>query len=382
MRRETIVLHVITGLSQGGAENVLYKLLSATGQEHFKPCVLSLGDGGIYAEKISALGIPVHSLGMRPSLMSPMGYVRLRRMVRKLQPHLLHGWMYHGALAALLVGQGRPVIGAVRSALHDVQNEKFLTRQIITALGRISSRATRIVYCSHISRQQHEQIGYDLAKGMVIPNGFDCDRFCPAADQRNLLRTKLGLATDAFVVGHLGRYHPVKDHSCLLQAFAHISDSIPNACLVMAGANVCAENTKLRQEIEALGLSRNAHLLGRQDNVPKLINGFDILVNSSRSEAFPNVLGEAMACGIPCVATDVGDSAYIIGNSGVIVPPCKPEALAAGIQELYEMDNGTLTALRARARARIIEKFSLTDFASDYETLYENVLQEATGHVM
>lgn len=373
------ILHLITGLSRGGAEHMLYKLLSSMDREKFDHIVVSMVSGGVYAEKIAALGVPVHSIDIRAGIPSPWGLLRLRKLTRQINPDVVHAWMYHAALAAILAAQGRPLIVAIRNALSDIGREKFLTRQVISGLGRMSSRAAGICYNSQLNRRQHEAIGYNDAKGIVIPNGFDCTLLQPRPTPRALIRTELGLLPENFVVGHLGRYHPVKDHHNLLAAFARLSASHPTAHLLMAGSGVDLKNTTLKADISARGLQRRVHLLGERDDVPYLINAFDVLANASRSEAFPNVLGEGMACGVPCVATDVGDSSYIIGDTGIIVPPNDPEALAAALSRMADMSLVSRANMGARARARIIEEFSLGRVAEDYADLYEKILRETLG---
>jgi glycosyltransferase involved in cell wall biosynthesis len=371
------ILHLITGLSRGGAEHMLYKLLSSMDRKRFDPVVVSLISGGVYTDKITALGIPVHTLGMRAGISSLWALLRLRRLVKQIDPDVVHAWMYHAGLIALLVTGGRPVIVGIRSALSDIGREKFLTRQVITGLRRMSRRAARICYNSRVSRQQHEAAGYDSGHGLVIPNGFDCVLYRSATDVRVALRATLGLAPDAFVIGHLGRYHPVKDHQTLLAAFALLSRDHPKVHLVMAGAGVDPANAALSNEITALGLEGRVHLLGERDDVPELINIFDVLANSSRSEAFPNVLGEAMACAVPCVATDAGDSAFIIGDTGVVAPPNDPKTLAGALARMADMDLADRIVMGAWARTRVIKHFSLSKIARDYEEIYETVKSES-----
>jgi glycosyltransferase involved in cell wall biosynthesis len=375
------VLHIITSLSRGGAEHMLYKLLGSMDRKRFDPVVVSMIPGGIYAEKIAALGVPVHTLGMRAGIPIPWAFLRLRQLVREIDPDVVHGWMYHAAFIALLAAQGRPVIVAIRNGLSDIGQEKFLTRQVISGLGRISSGAAGICYNSRLSQQQHEAAGYDGSWAQVIPNGFDCTLLQPAPGMRTTLRAILTLAPDDFVIGHLGRYHPVKDHHTLLVAFSLLFGDYPKAYLVMAGSRVNAANAALGNEIAALGLEGRVHLLGERDDVPDLINVFDVLANSSLSEAFPNVLGEAMACAVPCVATNVGDSAFIIHDTGTVVPPGDPKALAAALARMADMNFAGRAAMGARARARIVEHFSLDRIAKDQASLYEKVLMERRAKI-
>lgn len=368
------VLHLSTSLAGGGAEATLFRLLSRTDRRRFDPVVVSLSAGGVYAEQIEALGIPVYSLGMSPGLPNPWAAVRLNRLVRRIEPDLIHAWMYHAALLGLAVVRSRPAIIAIHHALHDIKGEKFLTRQTIKYLARMSERAASVVYCANAARVQHEAIGYAPARGVVIPNGFDCDVFRPTRADRQSLRAELGLSEASFVVGHVGRYHKVKDHATLVDAFSRIARVNAQARLVMAGAGVDTGNAELVANIERLGLRDHVVLLGQRNDIPKLLNVFDVLVSSSRSEAFPNVLGEAMACGVPCVATDVGDSAHIVGHAGLVVPPRQPDAMAEAIERIMMRSQAERDELGRVARARIVEEFSLDRIVDRYARLHEQTV--------
>lgn len=372
------ILHVITGLSRGGAEHSLYKLLAAGSRSGCAHAVISLMEGGPYAEKIEALGVPVFQVGMRRGLPGPAAYPRLRAYVRDSCPDLVHGWMYHGALAALLSGSGRPVIVGVRHSLHDLDHDRRMTRVIISLLARLSRRSARVLYCSQAARIQHEAVGYPASRGVVIPNGFDSETFRPDPHSRTTARLALGLDPGTFVLGHVGRFHAVKDHENLLRAFGTLVREQSGCRLVMIGTGVDERNQNLCGLIDALQLRGQVTLLGERDDVPEIMNAFDLLVNASRGEAFPNVLGEAMACGVPCVATDVGDSAEIIADTGSVVPARDPVALAEAVSAMVELEPEARAALGARARARIVKQFSMARFVERHEALYEAVLEETT----
>ncbi|GEQ99776.1 glycosyl transferase [Iodidimonas gelatinilytica] len=361
------VLHIITGLGRGGAEHMLYKLLSAMDGNLANHHVLSLGRGGPYAEKIRGLGIPVHELGMRMGRPNPMHLLRLRGLVRKLNPDLVHGWMYHGILAARLAAQGRPVVAGVRHSIYKLSDEKFTTRLVIRAVASLSPSLAALTYNAHLSLDQHRDIGFSSKKACVIPNGFDPDRLRPDPKGGTRLRAELGIRSDAFVVLHAARFHPMKDHESLLQAIARIKDQ--KMVFLLAGTQVDAGNPALS------GLQDDrVYLLGERDDIVDLMTAADCLVNSSWSEAFPNVLGEAMACGLPAIATDVGESAAILGETGLVVPPRDPEALAKVLVLMKDMPQEQRIDMGKRARQRVIETFSLSKVASDYLALYQDIL--------
>jgi len=371
------VAYIITSLNRGGAEAALYSLLKGRESLRSRAIVISLSSGGIFQERIKKLGVEVRSLGMGIRIPNPYALLQLRKLIQHYQPTLCHGWMYHGIFAALLASGRRPLVASVHHALHDLQGERFRTRQLIFALARASRRMDRIIYCAEASRRQHEAIGYDPTKSVVLPNGFDCSWLRPVPDARSWLRSTLKLPAEAKIIGHLGRYHSVKNHVGLLESFARISSRYPSAHLAMAGAGVDGSNHILRSAIGRLGLEGRAHLLGERDDVPELLSGFDILANASHSEAFPNVLGEAMACAVPCVATDVGDSAAIIGETGLVAPPRDPEALATALSVLLDESGDALSARGQAARALILQKFELSVVTKRQLRLYDEILQES-----
>ena len=371
------VMHVITGLGRGGAEAMLYKLLARSTEINFQSTVVSLSDEGVYGEKIAALGVPVYGLGMLSGMSAPLALLRLRHLIREIDPVLLHAWMYHAGLAALVSAQGRPVILGIRHALHDMQGEARGTRVVIHLLAHTSHRAARIVYNSHESRLHHEQIGYSGRTAKVIPNGFDCEAFRPCPEARERVRRELGVPPEGIVIGHIGRFHAVKDHDSLLSAFAHLLRQRRHLLLVMAGSRVEPGNDRLMGRIERSGIRDHVRLLGAREDVPDLINAFDMLVNCSRSEAFSNVLGEAMACGVPCIATDVGDSRRILGEHGIVTPPRDVASLADAISRLAGMRAEDRTALGLRLRQRVVENFGIDRIAREHADLYDAVAVEA-----
>ncbi|MBD2773236.1 glycosyltransferase family 4 protein [Iningainema tapete] len=369
-----------TGLYTGGAEMMLYHLLSKMNRERFSPVVLSLMDGGTLSDRIAALGIPVYTIGMKPGLPpTPAALWRLLHIVHHLKPDLIQGWMYHGNLAALLVSifsfHKIPVLWGIHHSINSLQSEKKMTAMIINFSASISKWAEKIIYVSHNSKIQHEAINYCCKNSCIIPNGFDTSLFKPSLEARLNLRSELGLSNESFLIGLICRYHPMKDHANFLRAAALLLKNFPNVHFVLAGTDVNQENPGLQQLIKELGIVNNIHLLGERKDMPRLTAALDIATSSSAfGEAFPLVIGEAMSCGVPCVVTDIGDSAWIVGNTGRVIPPQNSEALAKAWQELILLDAESKEALGKAARARIIESFSLETVVTQYEKLYESVL--------
>jgi glycosyltransferase involved in cell wall biosynthesis len=369
------ILYVITGLTTGGAEMMLYKLLSKLDRNRFAPVVVSLMDRGTFGDRIEALGIPVHTIDMKSGIPTPAAIGRLIGTVRQLKPDLIQGWMYHGNLSAqfasLFSSHKIPVLWSIHHSLDSLASEKKMTQAIIRFSSIISLYTNQIVFVSKNSKLQHEALGYCSENSCIIPNGFDTSLFKPSIEARRTIRAELGLPEDSFLIGLIARYHPMKDHANFLQAAALLLKDYPNVQFVLAGNGVDEKNPTLCQLIHELGIAEGIHLLGERQDIPRLTAALDIASSASYTEAFPNVIGEAMSCAVPCAVTDVGDSAWIVGNAGRVVPPRDSEALANAWKELIELGPEGRKALGKAARVRIIESFSLNSVVARYESLYE-----------
>lgn len=370
------IIHIITGLATGGAERALYNLLHGGLITRFGNRVISLSDEGTMGSQIRALGVPVTTLDMHGGQPSLSGLRKLRRVVREFKPDVVQGWMYHGNLVGTLArtfALGRPVLAwNIRHSLYDLNHEKPMTRQVIRANRFFSSSPDALLYNSQLSRKQHEDFGFSSLNGQVIPNGIDVQRFCFSAEARKRVRSELGIPLEARLVGHVARLHQMKDHPAFLRAMAGLAFRYPDTHFLLSGRDVSLEDKSLEQLIPVQVRDR-FHLLGERSDVPDLMSAMDVFCQSSWSEAFPNVLGEAMATGVPCVATDVGDSAMVVGDTGVVVPPRDEGALAAGIESFLMMPLEECRTLGASARLRIESNYTLSEIMEQYSALYENL---------
>ena len=369
------IVHVITGLNAGGAEAMLYKLLQHTDRPVIAPTVISLLDKGVIGAKIEQLGIEVRELHMaRSAPPSPRVIIRLVRILNELKPDIVQGWMYHGNLAVLLAGRIKPkprVFWNIRGSHVYLRHEKPLTAIIIKLLAMLSNYPDVIINNSLKSKELHENVlRYPAGRQIVIPNGFDTGRYKPDLDARTKVRHEWGIGENSIVVGAAGRYDPIKDYSNFLQAASIVARSDADVHFVMAGAGLDMANSGLVGLVAARGLHDRVHLLGYREDLHYLYSGLDIAVSSSLNEGFPNVIGEAMSCGVPCVVTDVGDSARIVGDTGRVVPSRDSAALAGGIRDLIAAGKVTREGLGARARKRIEEMFSIQSVVKRYEEEY------------
>lgn len=370
------VLHIINGLASGGAETMLAKLLAGMDREAFEPAVVSLTDRGSLAEHLANLQVPVHALGFGSALPTPSAVWRLVRIVRRIRPHLIQGWMYHANLAAELasicVSEPAPVLWNIRHSIYRLADEKCTTAAIIRLGARLSFRPAHILYNAHVSAVQHEALGYRFEKRVVIPNGFDTQRFIPSEQARVRIRTELGLSSSTVLIGLIARYHPMKDHATFLRAAGSLVDTHPDVHFLLVGRDVDWDNAALVRLIQDTGVGTRIHLLGERTDIHQVTAALDVSAISSYSEGFPNVIGEAMACAVPCTVTDVGDSASIVGETGRVVPPRDHQALAEAWRALLRVGPAGRARLGRAARRRIEEHFSLPAVIARYEQLYRD----------
>jgi len=381
------VAHIITGLGTGGAESMLLKLLSHTDRRRFSSRVYSLiGSSSAIADRIKALGVPVTSFSMTREVPDPRAIVRLGRQLRASGADIVQTWMYHadlvGSVASKLARTGAPIVWNIRQGNLDRELNRPRTLALIRLCARLSAWIPdTIICCSSDARRVHSSIGYCDAKIRVIGNGFDTDIFRPDPAARRAVRAELGIPDHATVIGLVARFDPQKDHRTFFGAAARLADRRPHVHFVLCGNGITPDNSQLAEWIDTAGLRDVCHLLGERTDVPRLLTALDIASLSSRGEGFPNVLGEAMACGVPCVATNVGDSAVIIGDTGRVVPPRDPAALAEGWEELLALDRAGLADLGARARRRVVERFSIGAVVESYEQAYEEIVSRARAAV-
>ena len=372
-----ILLHAITGLSTGGAEKMLYRLVSSL-QQHYQQAVLSMLDEGTVGPRITALGVPVYTLGMTPGIPSLKALRRCARVIATVRPDLVQGWMYHADLAALLAAwlshTHTPVLWNVRASL-DLRREKRSTAAVIRLGALLSRCASGIIYNAHSSARQHEALGYAAARTRVIPNGFDCSEFKPDPGAKRWLRESLGIGKGEILIGCVGRFHPMKDHRGFLAAAAMASRREPRLRFVLVGHGLDVSNSELSAWIVEEGLSGQVHLLGERDDMPRITAGLDVAcLASAWGEGFPNVLGEAMACAVPCITTEIGDSAWVVGNTGKVVSARSPQAMAEAMLALEALGAEGREALGARARQRVLENFSLDAVAQQYRAYYDQIV--------
>ena len=384
--RRLRVTFVVTDLDVGGAEVMLLKLLSRIDRQRFEPSIVVLhGHAAAMAPAFRELGIACDLLDWRPGRAREAlrGMRLLARAVRAQRPDIVQGWMYHGNIGATLatafMRDKPPVLWNVRASLMERHLENRLTLLVIWVGGKLSFSPAKIINNSAASALEHERrMGYRADKHVVLPNGFDTSLFRPSTEARAALRRSLGVANGARIVGVIARYHPMKDHATFLAAAGLVARSHPDVHFVLAGLNVDPSNEALVGAAREHGILDRVHLLGPRGDVHAIVPAFDVQVSSSSSgEGFPNVIGEAMSCGVPCVVTAVGESAAVVGDTGVVVPPRDPREMAAGISRLLALDPAALADLGRRARERTVEHYSLDSVVRRYEDLFTQTHRES-----
>ncbi len=378
------IVHLITDFRPAGAQMMLYKLLSRTDRDTFHPEALSLTGPGPVGERIKDLGIPTSHVGMKHGVPNPLAIARLARILRKNPPDLLQTWMYHadlaGGLAARLSRRRFPVVWGIRNNTLDPTGSQKCTLWTARMCARLSNYLPdKIISCSEAGAALHGQWGYAPNKLHVIPNGFDLERFQPDSKKREKFRSMLGISPDTVLIGTAGRFDPQKDYYTLAQAAQRLLEHYPETEFVWCGWNITRENNQFEQWFKGTSHQNRIHLIGPREDMPSFMNALDIYTSSSAGEAFPNAVGEAMSCKIPCVVTNVGDSAEIVGDTGRVVPPRNPEALAGAWTELLSLAPEALKNLGEKARERIEDNYEIHSITKRFERFYKTLISEKTS---
>lgn len=375
------MLCLITNLTGGGAEWMLCRLMSRLDHAKFRPQVVSMMELGPVGKKIRELGIPVRSLGMQRGKPSLLAFARFADWLKRDKPDVIQTWMYHadlfGSLAAKLVGN-KAISWNLRNSDLSGEESKGITHLTVKLCAQLSHWAPRkIVCCSESARDVHAALGYASEKMVVIPNGYDLDTFKPDLAARRSVRKELEISETAPIIGFAARFDPQKDHHTFLRAAGMLHRDMPDVHFILCGEQITKQNIDLMKWINDAGIQDRCHLLGRRDDIPQINATFDIAsISSSYGEAFPNVVGEAMSCGIPCVVTDVGDAALIVGETGMVVPPRAPTALAEAWHNMLHLGKEGRVQLGMAARQRVMDQYSLSQIVSRYESLFEELACE------
>jgi glycosyltransferase involved in cell wall biosynthesis len=369
------ILHLITGLETGGAEGTLDRLVTGMDRARFASVVVSMTGAGTIGRRMEAAGIALETLGMRRGAADPRGLLRLVRVLRRHRPAIVQTWLYH----ADLLGLAAHGLGYAPLLLWNIRCTQSIETGAVRAILRRSSSLPRAIIVNSLAgRDFHERLGYRPKRWAYLPNGFDTTLLKPDPRARRRVRAELGIEDSAVVIGISARYHPMKDHATFFAAAARLASTHPELVLLLAGAGI-DDNSELASVIARHGPLPPVKLLGERRDMNAVYPAFDIAtLTSAFGEGFPNVLGEAMACGVPCIATDSGDAAEILGPTGEVVPPRDAAALAAAWERLMTAGPEVRRALGAAARERIVARYDLDAMLRRYEALYGDLLERET----
>lgn len=371
------VAHLITDLDIGGAEMMMARLIESDTSGHFRHSVISLSHMGPIGERLLKRGVTVIPLDLVSAWDAPAVLWQLTRVLRVLRPSLLQTWLYHADFAGLIAGSlaGIPsIVWNIRCAELELRDYPAFMRFLLRTLAWTSNRPAAVVANSHAGRAAHEQVGYAPRQWKIIPNGIDTSAFRPSSLAREQLRRSLKLDAGTNVVGILARYHPMKDHLTFFKAAAEIVPLCPDTHWVAAGRGV-AHNELLIGAIRQFGLTGHVSLMAEQRDPAEFLAALDVAVMcSSSGEGFPNVVAEAMACGVPCVVTNVGDAASIVANTGVVVPIGDAAGIAHGVLRLLSLDATERSDASRAARDRVVQNFEIARTAVEYTDFYDELI--------
>lgn len=373
-----IIVHVITGLEQGGAENALYRLVTISNPQ-LKHVVISLMSDGYYKHKLIQKNIDVYDLDLRKGQLSLLSLVKLFRLIKRISPDIVQTWMYHADLIGGVCAKlnNVPVVWGIHNFNLSSDAISFSTR-IIVKICAILSRwlPDKIITCSKNAILSHKKAGYSIEKFKVIPLGYDFEVLDLVPNARSEFINEHNISESSFIFGTLARWDPQKDHRNLLAAFSLVSKENSNVYCVLYGSKINSENLHLLNLIKEFNIDSNKIILGGITNsISNAMSTFDVHVLSSIGEAFPNVVAEAMACETLVIVTDVGDAAMITGNFGWIVPPSNHIALKDAMIKSIELKrNKQLWAQRKiDSRQFVKQHFSLSKMLSSYLEVWKLV---------
>ncbi len=369
------IVHIISSLKTGGAETMLVRLIR--GMPQHTHVVITLTTVGPLGELLKASGYTVYSIGLRFST-AWCALPRLWRLVRRESPDIVQTWMYHADLLGGFISR----LAGVKQIVWNVRNTEIpqgrlsMTGLIVRLCASISTWLPKVIICcAHAGLEVHAARGYKRQKMLVIPNGYDVHEWQPKGVSRWEVRRDYGLPEDAFIVGIVGRYDSLKGYDVFIEAAARIAKIVHNAIFLMIGRHVDASNVELRNLIQSRGGDAAFRLLGERSDVSQLMSTMDVYCLSSKAEGFPNVVAEAMLMQVPCVVTNVGDAARIVGPTGCVVPPNEPDAIAEAVCSFERMGEERRRTTGDAARQRIVKHYAIEAVSKQYEQLYEQICE-------
>lgn len=364
------IAHIIVGLNNGGAEMMLYKLLKYVNNEKYECSVISMMDEGIMGERIKKLGIPVYCLNMKRGVPSIRAVIKTLSLCK--DKDIIQTWMYHADLLGFIISKilKKKIIWGIHHSNLEKDKNKKSTLLIAKINSYLSRWADNIISCSIVAKEKHVEYGYCEKKINIIPNGFELDKFKYIENSKKILEKEFPILKNKLIFALVARYEILKDHKTCFEAMKIVKERYSkNFILLLCGTNINKNNLELIKLIKKNNIQKNVLLMDIRDDIPIIMSATDIYISSSSGEGFPNVIGEAMACETPCIVTDVGDSAYIVGNTGEVAIRQMPVQLAEKIISFIK-EKKYLTN-RKLCRERVLKKFEINKIVKEYENLYK-----------
>ena len=374
------IIFLIRHLNRAGAERQLVTLAKRLHNQGHCVAVAVFYTGGPLEGELLESGVPVHSLAKRGRWDTLNFMCRLVKLVRREKPDILHGYLSVSNIFTALIGMMWPrvrVAWGIRSSNMNLKDYDWLMRVSYRVERWFSRFADLIIVNSYAGLDYAAGQGYPSDKMVVIPNGVDTDRFKPDREAGKRVRSEWGVTDEQILIGLVGRIDPMKDHATFLKAAALLATEHHNLAFACIGRSREPHKSILMNSSEQLGLSDRLIWSDARNDMHAVYNAFDVLVSSSSyGEGFSNVIGEAMACGVPCVVTDVGDSAMIVGDYGEVVTPQDPQALKDAIERLLEKCRGNCLEGQT-SRQRIVDRFSVVELEAKTESALLRLLKGA-----
>jgi glycosyltransferase involved in cell wall biosynthesis len=373
------VFHIIVGLNLGGAETMLNRLVDSKSGSNSEAIVVSLTSLGVFGESLRAGGVSVHTLGMSSPLGFPITLWRLISLIRQYRPTVVQTWMYHadliGGLAARLAGSCAIVWGVRSTSIP--QDRWSITYWLVRLCAVLSYFIPdRIICCANSAKAAHIKLHYAENKIIVIPNGYYFSAFQYDEEKRLKARVQLGISEREVVIGVVGRFDPLKDFSNFVSAASVVAEKHEHVRFLMVGRENEWSNDTLHGWIEGAGLVDRFHLVGQQTDVAHFLSAMDIFCLSSVNEAFPNVVVEAMAMGLPCVVTRAGDAAIILDDDNYVVPVKDSAALANALLKMCDHDPNVRKILGDRNAGKVRSRYGIDSIRQKYAEVHELVTKQ------
>ena len=369
------IIHITSGLKNGGAEAILYRVISNQINK-FQHEVITLTDRGFYGDILIENGIKVKELNLKSIFSLPAAFIKLLFYIKSAKPNVIQTWMYHadviGGIAAKILGVKKIIWGVHSTFLNPIETKSVTKIMVKTSTYLSYFIPNLIICCSETALNSHKKIGYCQNKLIIINNGVDINYFSPNSIERKLMRKKLNLGDDIFVIGMVARWHPVKDHETLFGAMHFIKNSNFKWKCILVGEGIINNNEKLNLLIDKYCLNEKVICMDSTKDISNIINALDLHILSSSSESFGNVTAEAMSCGIPCIMTDVGEAKNLLSGIGWIVKKNSPMYLADKITKVYQefQQIEKWRIRKIKCRNKIVKTYNIEEMTRSYANVW------------